>query len=83
MKISTKAQYELLTSALCNAGYTVDTVYDAVEAGGFSVDLGDVVYEGIYVSRILAIMHKANEAKATGGSDVAPLKLKLKRARKV
>lgn len=59
MKISTKDQYEALTSALLTAGYTVDTVYEALEQAGFSVQIKDDLYEGIYVSRVIAMMHNA------------------------
>jgi hypothetical protein len=63
MKISTKAQYSHLTTALLNAGYTTDTVYEALEAAGFSAEIEDNLYEGIYVSRVIAMMHEASEAK--------------------
>lgn len=64
MKISTKAHYDHLTTALLNAGYTTATVYEALEAAGFSVEIEDNLYEGIYVSRVIAMMHEASEAKA-------------------
>lgn len=63
MKISTKDQYEALTSALLEAGYTVDTVYEALENAGFSVQIKEDLYEGIYVSRVIAMMHNS-KAKA-------------------
>lgn len=72
MKISTTAQYETLTAALLDAGYTTETVYAALEDSGFSVDLGDELYEGVYVSRVIAMMHNSAKPKAK------PLKLKLK-----
>lgn len=72
MKIRTGEEYETLTAALTAAGYTIDTVYEALEKSGFSVDLGEEVYEGIYVSRVIAIMR--NSPKPTA----KPLKLKRK-----
>ena len=72
MKIRTGEEYETLTAALTAAGYTIDTVYKALEESGFSVDLGEEVYEGIYVSRVIAIMR--NSPKPTA----KPLKLKRK-----
>jgi hypothetical protein len=70
MKISTTEQYKLVTAALLKAGYTPDTVYEALEAAGFSIELGDNVYEGVYASRIIAMMHNYNKPAAK------PLKLK-------
>lgn len=72
MKISTTEQYKLVTAALSEAGYTVDTVYQALKDAGFSVQIKDDVYEGIYASRVLAIMHNPQPQAAE------PLKLKLK-----
>lgn len=70
MKISTTAQYETLTAALLEAGYTTDTVYEALESAGFTVDIKGEVYEGIYVSRVIAMMH-SSRTKAS----IKPLKL--------
>jgi hypothetical protein len=64
MKISTKAHYDRLTTALLKAGYTTDTVYEALEAAGFSAEIEGDLYEGIYVSRVIAMMHETSEAKA-------------------
>ena len=61
-------QYNDIAKALLAKGYTVDTVYPALEAAGFQVTLKRKTYEGIYVSRIIAIMHKTD-------GDKAPLKL--------
>jgi hypothetical protein len=73
MKIKTKEQYETVAHALSEAGYTVDTVYQALKDAGFSVQIKDDVYEGIYASRVLAIMHNPQQS-----STAEPLKLKLK-----
>lgn len=77
MKISTKAQYSHLTTALLNAGYTTDTVYEALEAAGFSAEIEDKLYEGIYVSRVKAIMYETLEAEAEAKpkAEVKPLQL--------
>lgn len=63
MRITTTEQYRALTDALVQAGYTVDTVYEALKNAGFSVDLKGEVYEGIYVSRVIAMMHNSSPLK--------------------
>lgn len=60
MKISTTKQYVKLTKALLKKGYTTDTVYEALEDAGFSVSLKGETYEGIYASRVIAMMHGLN-----------------------
>lgn len=65
----TKKQYEKIAKALLKAGYTVDTVYEALEKSGFNVELKGKSYEGVYASRVIAIMHDKGKASAE------PLKL--------
>lgn len=67
MKITTKAQYDALTDALISKGYTPETVYPVLKNAGFTVKLKGEVLEGIYASRVIALMH----AK----SDQTPLEL--------
>ena len=77
MKIYTKANYVHLTKALLKAGYTVDTVFEALEATGFSAEVEGNLYEGIYVNRVKAIMYEALEAEAEAKpkAEVKPLQL--------
>ncbi len=76
MKISTTEQYVKLTKALLKKGYTVDTVYEALESAGFSVSLKGETYEGIYASRVLAMMHDPKALKKAKKSKKAkPLEL--------
>jgi hypothetical protein len=70
MKISTTAQYETLTAALLDAGYTTDDVYEALEGSGFSVEVKDDLYEGIYASRVIAMMHASRQR-----AEIKPLRL--------
>lgn len=69
MKISSKEQYETVVDALRKKGYTVDTVYEALESAGFNVQIKGELYEGIYASRVIAMMHSRSKAS------VKPLKL--------
>ena len=70
MKISTTTQYEALVAALQEAGYTVDTVYEALENAGFSVEIQGELYEGIYASRVIAMMHASRQR-----AEIKPLRL--------
>ena len=56
-----KAQYEKVASKLLKKGYTVDTIYEALQSANFQVKLEGEVYS-IYASRVIAIMHNASEA---------------------
>ena len=64
----TAKQYAKIVAKLLKAQFTVDTVYDALEAAGFEVELKGKTYS-IYASRVIAMMHEAKE------KDSSPLQL--------
>lgn len=56
-----KDDYEVIVNRLMKAGYTVETVYEALESAGFSVEIDGEVYNDIFASRVLAMMHSRVE----------------------
>ena len=60
MKLTDK-DYEKIVKALLKAGYTVDTVFEALKGSGFKVKVKKKTYTGIYAARVLAKMHEQNE----------------------
>lgn len=56
MKTLTNKDYEKIADKLLRKGFTVETVYDALEKANFRLKYEGEVYS-VYASRILAIMH--------------------------
>jgi hypothetical protein len=54
----TSQDYKLVVTRLIAKGYTAETAYPALEACGFTVEIEGVTYEGIYASRVIAMMHE-------------------------
>jgi hypothetical protein len=57
----TKKDYNKIVKALTKAGYKAEDVYPALEQSGFAVSIKGKVYEGIYASRVIAMMHQQQE----------------------
>ena len=57
----TKNDYVVIAKAFKKAGYTAETVYEALESAGYSVEIEGCVYDGVYASRVMAIMHNSNK----------------------
>jgi len=77
MKISTNAQYKQVVKSLRKKGYTAADVFPVLEEAGFSVQIKKpkALYEGIYASRVIAMMHHAEEAPEKAPVASTPLKL--------
>ena len=56
MKTLTNKDYEKIADALLRKGFTVETVYAALESANFKVKFEGELHK-VYASRILAIMH--------------------------
>ena len=64
MKISTNRQYQQVAKALKKAGYDAKDIYPILESAGYSVELDkDTIYEGIYATKVMAIMYSLEEAE--------------------
>lgn len=59
----TKENYEAIATKLLEKGYTVDTVYEALEKTNFRIKFEGEVHS-IYASRVIAIMHSLEEVEA-------------------
>lgn len=57
----TTTDYKLITARLLAKGYTPDTAFEALKASNFCVTIEGTEYAGIYASRVLAMMHEADE----------------------
>ena len=55
-----KAQYEAIATKLLAKGYTVETIYEALEQANFKIKHEGEIYS-IYASRVIAIMHSLKE----------------------
>lgn len=58
-----KVQYEEVAAKLLQKGYTVDTIYEALEKANFQLKHEGEIYS-VYAARIIAIMHSLNETEA-------------------
>ena len=68
MKLS-KEDYDVISKALHAKGFTPErdsenSVFTALEACGFQVEIKKKIYDGIKVSRVIALMHELKDKKA-------------------
>lgn len=60
MRPQSKADYVKLAKALLAKGFTVETVYEVLEANDFSITLSETGehFDNIYAARVIACMHE-------------------------
>lgn len=62
MRPQSKADYVKLAKALLAKEFTVETVYEVLEANDFSITLSETgeQFDNIYAARVIASMHELN-----------------------